>query len=181
MPTLTIDLPQQAGQTAFNLRRWRELLHDEDLARIEGRVETDRHGRIIMSPPPAASHGGYQFEIAHLLRSLLPDGRVLVECPISTADGVRAADAAWASRASIRLLGQRACFTRAPEICVEVLSPGNTRAEIAEKMSLYFDAGAQEVWQCDRSGKMAFFTEAAAKPLRASLLCPSFPKKVKLL
>jgi Uma2 family endonuclease len=181
MSTLTIELPSQAGQTAFNLRRWAELLDNEDLARIEGRVETDRHGRVIMSPPPAASHGGYQFEIAHMIRSWLPDGRVIVECPISTADGVRAADVAWASRESIRLLGKRNCFTRAPEICVEVLSPSNTPAEIAEKMSLYFDAGAKEVWQCDRSGKISFFADGHSKALRASALCPDFPKRVKLL
>ncbi len=179
MPTLTIELPSQVKQTAFNLRRWAELIEDEDLARIEGRVETDRHGHVLVSPPPAASHGGFQFRIGSLLESLLPEGSVYVECPISTADGVRAADVAWASRESVRLLGKRACFTRAPEICVEVLSPGNTRAEIAEKMGLYFDAGAGEVWLCDGSGKMAFFASANGKSLRRSALCPGFPKQVK--
>jgi Uma2 family endonuclease len=36
-------------------------------------------------------------------------------------------------------------LTRAPEICIEILSPSNSAAEIAEKRVLYFDAGAAEV------------------------------------
>ena len=45
MGVLTIELPPQRTQTAFNLRRWAELVHDPVLAQIEGRVETDRYGR----------------------------------------------------------------------------------------------------------------------------------------
>src|SRR5947209_3102308 len=74
-----------------------ELAADRELAKVEGRIETDRHGHIIMSPPPAPNHGSFQSEIAYLLRTLMPAGRVLTECPISTADGVKAADVAWAS------------------------------------------------------------------------------------
>src|SRR5437879_3134575 len=157
MPTLTIELPQHQTQTAFNLRRWAELLADPELAKIEGRIETDRHGHIIMSPPPAPTHGSFQSEIAYLLRTFMPRGRVLTECPISTADGVKAADVAWASPECMRELGNRVCFPRAPEICVEVLSPGNTEAEMSEKKALYFDAGAKEVWLCGKSGELKFF------------------------
>jgi hypothetical protein len=69
MAGLTIELPSQADQTEFNLRRWDELLKDPKLARVEGRIETDRHGHIIMSPPPAPQHGRFQIEIGHLLRT----------------------------------------------------------------------------------------------------------------
>jgi Uma2 family endonuclease len=180
MPTLTIELPQHQRQTAFNLRRWAELLADSELARFEGRIETDRHGRVIMSPPPAPSHGSLQLEIGHLLRSLMPRGRVLTECPISTADGVKAADVAWASPKAMRELGNRACFPTAPEICVEVLSPSNTEAEIQEKVALYFDAGASEVWLCMKSGVMSFLSRRTPQPMKASQLCPAFPKRVEL-
>src|SRR2546425_9781588 len=133
MATVTIALPPQPEQTALNLRRWAELLADRDLTKVEGRIETDRHGQIIMSPPPVPRHGRLQSRVAHLLQSLLPDGETLTECPISTADGVKAADVAWASAECMRELGHRVCFPRAPEICVEVLSAGNTQAEIDEK------------------------------------------------
>jgi Uma2 family endonuclease len=180
MATLTIELPRQQTQTRFNLRRWAELLEDAQLAKIEGRIETDRHGHILMSPPPAPSHGSYQSEIAYLLRMLLPHGRVLTECPISTADGVRAADVAWASPERMRELGNRTCFPRSPEICVEVVSPSNTEAELDEKMRLYFDAGAKEVWMCAASGAMKFILHPSSPPSKRSKLCPAFPKKVQL-
>lgn len=180
MATLTINLPVHPDQTAFNLRRWEELLADAGLARIEGRIETDRHGHILMSPPPAPRHGSYQLEIGYLLRNLMPHGRVLTECPISTADGVRAADVAWASRECLRELGNRACFPRSPELCVEVLSPANTPVEMAEKVALYLDAGAREVWLCDDHGNMRFLTTAAGPPLERSQLCPAFPLRVEL-
>ena len=180
MATLTIELPSQKEQSRFNLERWAELQSDPELAKFEGRIETDRHGHIIMIPPPAPSHGGFQVEIAYLLRTLLSRGRVLTECPISTADGVRAADVAWASREGIRELGNRACFERSPEICVEVLSPGNTDAEIQEKIALYFDAGAKEVWTRSQSGIMKFMARDARRILKSSQLCPGFPKRVRL-
>lgn len=180
MGALTIELPSQRTQTAFNLRRWAELLHDHELAKIEGRVETDRYGHVIMSPPPGQKHGGYQAAIAGLLLNSIPTGRVLTECPISTADGVKAADVAWASPERMHEVGEQSCFPRAPEICVEVISPGNTNAEIREKTALYFDAGAKEVWHCSNSGAMTFLAAGKAPPLRGSRLCPEFPKQVQL-
>jgi Uma2 family endonuclease len=180
MATLTLELPPHKTQTTFNLRRWAELSTDPELARFEGRVETDRYGHIIMSPPPAPSHGSYQLEIGYLLRRFLDNGRVLTECPISTADGVKAADVAWASPAVMAALGNRVCFPRAPEICVEVISPSNTEAEIREKMALYFDAGAKEVWTCAASGVMSFFSAKGGRPLRVSQICPQVPKRIKL-
>jgi Uma2 family endonuclease len=180
MRTLTIELPSQAEQTRFNLRRWDALQTDSALAKIEGRIETDRHGQIIMSPPPAPSHGGYQIWIGHLLVKLMSGGRALSECPISTADGVRAADVAWASADKMRELGNRSCFPTAPEICVEVVSPGNTKVEIEEKTALYFDAGAIEVWWCDMNGSMKFLSRDVPAPLNKSKLCPKFPKRVRL-
>jgi Uma2 family endonuclease len=177
--TLTIELPTQAAQTRFNLRRWNELLDDPEVCRIEGRIETDRYGNIIMSPPPAPSHGSFQLEIGHILRTFVHEGRVLTECPISTADGVKAADVAWASTECMRHLGNRSCFPKSPEICVEVLSPRNSEAEINEKMRLYLDAGAQEIWVCDKTGKMSFFGARTVR-LRKSKLCPDFPKRILL-
>src|SRR6266480_5600956 len=179
MATLTIELPPHEAQTAFNLRRWVELLADRELARFEGRIETDRHGQIIMSPPPAPSHGSFQLEIGHLLRQLMSHGRVLTECPISTANGVKAADVAWASPERMRQLGEQVCFSRAPDICVEVMSPSNTEAEIQEKIALYFDAGAREVWLCAEGGAMSFFSSDPTRPMRASKMCPQFPKRVE--
>jgi Uma2 family endonuclease len=176
-----IELPSHRKQTAFNLRRWAELLDDSELAKIEGRIETNRHGYVILNSLFPPSHGSYQVEVGCLLEDLTPPkGRVIIACPISTADGVKAADVAWASPVCMRNLGNHACFPQAPEICVEVLSPNNTQAEIDEKMALYFDAGATEVWVCTGAGTMRFYESGKSRPMKSSRLCPAFPKQVKL-
>jgi Uma2 family endonuclease len=180
MAGLTIELPPQPAQNGFNEARWLALLADPDLAGFEGRVETDRHGHVVMNPPPTPAHGSYQSEIAHLLRIRMSDGRVLTECPVSTADGVKAADVAWASVDTMRELGERVSFPRAPEICVEVQSPRNTDAELREKAALYFDAGALEVWVCSQSGVVTFTCAGEATPMPASRIFPDFPTQVTL-
>src|SRR6266536_5828427 len=166
MAMLTLELPPQKTQAEFNLRRWTELLSDRELSKIEGRIETDRHGRIVLNPIFPPLHGMYQAEIGFLIGGLIFKGRIITACPISTADGVKATDVAWASPACMRDLGNRACFSRCPEICVEVLSPGNTEAEINEKMTLYFDAGAKEVWVCERSSAMRFYEAGGNQPMK---------------
>jgi Uma2 family endonuclease len=129
-----------------------------------------------MSPPPAPNHGSRQSEITALLRDLLPQGNGLTECPLSTSDGVKAIDVAWLSAERSNEARTAICLTRAPEICVEILSPGNTAGEIQEKIELYLEAGAREVWVCQLNGDMVF--HAPTGKMASSLLCPEFPAVV---
>jgi len=64
---LKIQLPAQEDQTVFNLGRWKELQANRDLAHLPYTIETDRFGRIIMSPPPASDHTR---RVARILRCL---------------------------------------------------------------------------------------------------------------
>jgi len=174
--SLAIQLPAREDQMEFNLRIWEQLLADPELAKVEGRIETDRHGHIIMIPPPGPPHGSRQADISYHLRVLL-GGRVVTECPISTSDGVKAADVAWFSDVRYARAFDRRCFLEAPEICVEVISPSNTAAEMDEKMALYFDAGATEVWFCEGDGTMRFNDSSGS--LERSVLCPDFPSVIE--
>jgi Uma2 family endonuclease len=176
---LVIELSADEEQTASNVRRWSELVHDQELARWPGRLETDRHGQIIMSPPAAAEHGDTQSEIVYLLRTLLPAGRPLTECPISTPDGVKVADVAWLSAQRKPEIRAAVCLTRAPEICIEVLSPDNTHRQMNEKKALYFAAGAVEVWFCDRRRQMRFFPAPDSAGEDRSRICPAFPPQLE--
>lgn len=179
MPPDTLDLPMIADQHAFNLKRWKDLCADPALAALEYRIETDGYGHILMSPPPGFDHAGYQFDIGKELDRRLPGGKVLGECPISTSDGVKGADAAWISRKRCTKAVRQNVLIIAPEICVEVLSSSNTRAEMVAKKALYFEAGAEEVWFCDRKGRMFFYlAEAPDEPAKASGLCPGFPRQL---
>jgi Uma2 family endonuclease len=65
-------------------------------------------------------------------------------------------------------------YLPAVAITIEVFSPSNTQREIAEKRSLYFDAGAAEVWIGNLDGSMSFFIRSDHQ-IPASRLCPEFP------
>ena len=154
------------------IARWQELVDDPELARWPGKIETDRFGRIIMSPPPGLPHSFNQSKILQLLAQLLPNGQALTECPLITLDGIKGIDVAWLKGDRTEIADGKLVLERAPEICVEVLSPSNTVEEMKEKRALYFEARALEVWLCGRDGKMEFYTPDLAT---ASRLCPLFP------
>jgi Uma2 family endonuclease len=175
---LTIQLPVREGQTDFNIRRWDELQQDMELASLPYRIETDRFGRIIMSPPPASNHTKRVAGILRHLHDLFNMGSVMAETAVSTGDGVKVTDAAWLAPGRVHELDESSCLIQAPEICIEVLSPSNSQAEMNEKRVLYFQAGAAEVWICDLEGRMTFFVSGEYPPVDRSLLCASFPPKV---
>ncbi len=175
----TLKLPTIKDQRAFNLKCWEAVCADPDLASLEYRIETDRFGKILMSPPPGFDHSSRQSGIMLALGRLLSKGETLGECPISTSDGIKGADAAWISLARRARAVKNNVLVIAPEICVEVLSDSNTRQEMSAKKALYFEAGAEEVWLCDRKGRMFFFLEDRPETaVAASKLCPAFPKKL---
>ncbi|MFT5467873.1 MAG: Uma2 family endonuclease [Verrucomicrobiales bacterium] len=181
METLMIQLPLRKDQHAFNLKRWEEVCADPELAKIPNRIETNRHGNLVMLPLPGGMHGYRQSEIGYLLQNQLPHGRCVSECPISTADGVRAADVSWLTKERHDPIAKMSCFPIAPEICVEIVSPSNSKAEIKEKTALYFDAGAEEVWVCDLEGGMSFFVKNdPGNAAETSALCPDFLRVIEL-
>ena len=179
MSQLAIQLPAYANQTELNLRRWEEVLADPTLARLEQRIETDRHGHIIMSPPPGSHHSDFQTKILLHLHRLLSHGEPRVEVPVSTPDGVRAADVAWTSDLRFKQIYDARAYREAPDICIEVISPSNTNEEMREKKALYFASGAREVWLCLRTGEMEFFSGSAPEQkMDRSEICANFPATI---
>ena len=176
---ITLKMPEISDQEVFNLKRWEQLCADPALAKLDFRIETDRHGNTIMTPPPGFDHGDFQFSIGKILSMRLQNGKVVTECPISTSEGVKAADVAWISMDRLARSKKNNVLTIAPEICVEVISPSNSRREIEEKKHLYFEAGADEVWICDLKGNVFFFLDEGAEAAEVSKLCPTGPVKLE--
>jgi Uma2 family endonuclease len=124
--------------------RYRALCDDPRFANLPGKIELDAWGRMIMSPA-SNIHGIFQVRLAKILERDL-GGVAIVEASVSTDPDVRVADVAWASPDFIRAHGEETPFTKAPEICIEVASPSNSRRDLREKMSAYLAAGAVEAW-----------------------------------
>ncbi|MEM1304822.1 MAG: Uma2 family endonuclease, partial [Planctomycetota bacterium] len=135
---------------------WSDVLADPTLQGLPYKIETNSYGQIVMSPA-SNKHGDWQGMILTLLNQLLPSGRALVECSIQTDIGVKVPDVAWRSRAFLDAHSGEDPYSRAPEVCVEVLSPSNSEHEIEEKKKHYFLSGAEEVWLCDEDGRVEFF------------------------
>jgi Uma2 family endonuclease len=154
---------------------WAELCEDKRFADLPGKVELNARGQIIMSPTKNY-HGNHAFRIGNLLEQLMCGGEVVVECAVETEDGVKEADCAWLSQQLWDKVKDDYACTPAPEICVEVISPSNTEAEMMIKCSLFIKAGALEYWLCDAAGSLRFFN--AQSELETSILCPKFPKSL---
>ena len=178
MSSTLVGLPEITNIHSFNAERWDELLDDTFLATLDQRIATDRYGHIVMIPPPGFGHSRLQGRITKLLdRLMTASGEAQPECPLSTSEGVKGVDIVWISdeRASRALQGN--LLVEAPEICIEVLSPKNTKAEIEEKQRLYFEAGATEVWICDGQGIISFYLPDGE--MENSELCPDFPSQIE--
>lgn len=102
--------------------------------------------------PASNRHGWVQTRLVRRLDRIFRSGEILSECSIATRDGVKVADAAWLSDDFLARHGEMTPYPQAPELCVEILSPSNTAAEMAGKAFLYIDAGACEVWLVDEAG-----------------------------
>lgn len=163
-------------QHARNQAAYARMLEDPKLAEFDGLVESDQDGNPIVSPPPSRRHSHRQSRILTLLTTLLPAGVALAEYPVSTPEGVKGPDVVWLAPERAGLPEEDSLDYRAPELCVEVMSPANSARQIRSKVAAYFASGAQEVWVCDRKGTMAFYVEG--RRVERSRLCPEFPGEI---
>ena len=137
---------------------WSSAINNPFLKDLPFKIELDKWGKILMSPA-SNNHGSLQFETGARIRDAKKGrGKVITECSIQTSQGVKVADVAWASDSFIEKFGFETPYKRAPEICVEVVSPSNFQGEIDEKIALYLSKGAHEVWIVSEGGKTKYYT-----------------------
>ncbi|MEO0530175.1 MAG: Uma2 family endonuclease [Planctomycetota bacterium] len=154
---------------------WSEIVDNPYLQDLPFKIEQDGYGNIVMSPA-SNWHNRRQVRIAKALERHLNEGESFVECSVQTTKGVKVPDVVWQSSEHFAAHGDSTPMSIAPEVCVEVLSPSNSTAEIEMKTDLYFGAGAIEVWVCDTDGVMTFRTEAGI--VERSELAPEFPQRI---
>jgi Uma2 family endonuclease len=162
----------QAGASQAEL--WHSILADPQLQDLPFKIETNERGQLVLSPHKRI-HSIRQTQITDRLAETVDrSGIRSVELAIGTSKGVKVVDVAWMSAERFTTLDQETEPTPiAPELCVEVCSSSNTEEEMKEKRTLYFEAGAEEVWIVDEDGTVAFYSEGG--PVRSSALAPEFP------
>lgn len=137
----------------------RHPLHAEDLYDLpldDVRAELVR-GDLVCEPPAGFGHGLRAVEIGYELRRYLEDRPIGVACGAETGfvlfrdpDTVRAPDAAFVTRERAeRFEPKEKFFEGPPDLAAEVVSPGDSRREVAEKVADYLAAGTRLVWVID--------------------------------
>ena len=135
-------------------------------------------GELFVTKSP---HWNHQFSCANIARVLgnwsdeTGLGKVAIAPGIifSDADNV-IPDVVWASHECLsQLLDESGHLTDAPELVVEVLSPGekNEKRDRESKLKLYSNQGVQEYWICDFHAKKVevYRRQQAALKLVATL------------
>jgi Uma2 family endonuclease len=135
------------------LRRWTELSEDPE---SPDRYELSEFGELILSPKPANDHQRVAQAVVRALEARLgPEASV--EISVYTDRGIRVPDVVWMPAARWREVKGKSPFPFVPDVCVEVLSPGNSRAEIMMKTGAYLRGGAREVILVGRKGEVEYF------------------------
>lgn len=135
---------------------WTDVINDPCLRDLPYKIELNRWGNIEMSPA-SNRHGIYQAHLSSLLLKQMPSGEVISECSVQTAEGVKVPDVAWCSIEFLQRHGFETPYSESPELCVEIVSPSNSKWEMLEKIQIYLAAGAVEVWLVSEEGKIEFY------------------------
>ena len=136
---------------------WAEVIENPFLKDLPFKIELNKWGQLLMSPA-SNDHGLRQSDIVIKINNNKKSGRIITECSVQTPEGVKVADVAWLSDEFIEKHGFKTPYTVAPEICVEVISPSNRKAEMQEKIKLYLERGAIEVWLCNQQGEISYYS-----------------------
>jgi len=141
------------------VRRWNALAADPARPR---RFELNEFGELILSPPPTNRHNRIAQLVARaLIDRLGPDA--FVEMSVYTDRGIRVPDVVWMAPQRWAESGFETPLPSVPDVCVEVISPGNTREEMAMKIGAYLRGGAREVIVIGLNGEVEFFGPEAKR------------------
>lgn len=109
-------------------------------------------GRIVQMSPTKPEHGRIESRIDHALSDFVRQqstGEVMVgEVGIYTGrnpDTLRAADVLYISHERLAKATPNSFLDVAPELIVEILSPGDRWADVRQKLREYFDVGVNAV------------------------------------
>ena len=110
-------------------------------------------GEIVAMPMPGVEHGRVQVNISGLIWTFLKTnkiGCVVTESGVITErddDTVRGPDISYYSKERMPLEKRVVKYNDLPpDLCVEVVSPSNTKRELREKIQEYFSVGVRMVW-----------------------------------
>lgn len=133
-----------------------QLITADDLLRMpnDGLHYELVKGRLIAMPPAGNLHGKRAMRLGWRLAQHVEANHLGVVFAAETGfklasdpDTVRGVDIAFVSQQRVDEVGDvEGYWPGAPDLAVEVVSPGDTYTAVEEKVAEYLDAGAKAVW-----------------------------------
>jgi Uma2 family endonuclease len=114
------------------------------------------NGEEIMSPAPTGNHQRGVFRVAKLVERLAPNGEVLF-APVDVYlddENILQPDVLWIASGSACTWFKDKYLRGAPDLVVEIFSPGTVRNDRKDKFRLYEKFGVREYWMLDPDEKL---------------------------
>jgi Uma2 family endonuclease len=143
-----------------------------------------------MMSPAGFSHGEIAMRIGALLTVFVEEHDLGVVLAAETGfkiesnpDLVRAPDASFVRKDRVPKTAWKKFFTGVPDLAVEVISPDDTKREIAEKVNMWLAHGTTSCWVADPSTMTLTIHRTGQKPIRLTtrdkiIAEPALPKFV---
>lgn len=132
-------------------------------------------GKSVPMTPTGYLHGMIESTLAGRLKNFVDQhgsGKVMVgEVGIYTQrdpDTVRAADILFISNRRMEQIKSKGYLDVAPELIVEIISPGDRWCNIIDKLDEYFSIGVQHVWLVDPRHRQVFVYTSPTDAVRYS-------------
>ena len=130
------------------------------------------YGELIMMSPAGAEHGLVAARFVRYLSEFVDEQLLGVVFSSETGftietgpDLVRAPDASFVRKVRIGPALPDGYFAGVPDLAVEVVSPGDTRREVAEKVNMWLAHGTQVVWVADPRPKTVVIHRVGKRPV----------------
>jgi Uma2 family endonuclease len=134
------------------------------------------YGKLVMMSPTGFGHGEIALRIGRLIGNFVEDHDLGVVLAAETGylierdpDLVRAPDASFIREARVPGKDWKKFFPGVPDLAVEVLSPDDSKRQIAEKVNMWLTHGTISVWVADPSSMTITVYRTGQKPERLSM------------
>jgi Uma2 family endonuclease len=131
------------------------------------------YGELVMMSPASPEHGVVAARIVRLIGNYVDDhdlGLVFAAetgFKIEHPDLVRAPDASFVRKDRVAAgLPKRGYFNGVPDLAVEVVSPDDTKREVAEKVNMWLAHGTVSCWVADPPTRTVTIHRTGQPPIR---------------
>jgi Uma2 family endonuclease len=134
------------------------------------------YGELVMTSPAGLEHGAVTSCIGQLINEFVHAHDLGIVLAAETGfkvaskpDLVRAPDVSFIRKQRLPAKLPKGFFSGAPDLAVEVVSPGESRRQIAEKVNMWLAHGSLSVWVADPTPMTITVYRAGQKPMRLAV------------